>query len=328
MIHEVDDVLRALIRAEVLEGRQIAVVFDAPTREWAAKVNAPMVNLYLYDIREDMRRRERGLHNEYDERGAIVARRRPPRFFKLSYLITAWTKRPEDEHRLLSSLLACLLRYEALPPERLAGSLAEVGAAVPMSIALPPPEDRSFADVWSALGGELKPSLDLVISVPVTASPVYEAGPPVGDEGLRAEFGDVPVRRPGRVRAWARRRRSRAGRVCRCTGRVPADRPGSLPPHPRAGRVDGRCPCGSRSGGGGRWRRPARPRRLRDGTHERAGCLRERGAHDVAGCRRPGPLPPARPGGGRGAAHPACGGAEAEHRSGPGRRLPGAVSDG
>ncbi|MFJ9571697.1 DUF4255 domain-containing protein [Streptomyces bacillaris] len=193
MIHEVDDVLRALIRAEVLEGRQIAVVFDAPTREWAAKVNAPMVNLYLYDIREDMRRRERGLHNEYDERGAIVARRRPPRYFKLSYLITAWTKRPEDEHRLLSSLLACLLRYEALPPALLAGTLAEVGAAVPMSIALPPPEDRSFADVWSALGGELKPSLDLVISVPVTASPVYEAGPPVGDEGLRAEFGDVPA---------------------------------------------------------------------------------------------------------------------------------------
>ncbi|WP_327368800.1 DUF4255 domain-containing protein [Streptomyces sp. NBC_01217] len=194
MIHEVDDVLRALIRAEVLEGGQIAVVFDAPTREWAAKVNAPMVNLYLYDIREDMRRRERGLHNEYDERGTIVARRRPPRFFKLSYLITAWTKRPEDEHRLLSSLLGCLLRYEALPPERLTGTLAEIGAAVPMSIALPPPEDRSFADVWSALGGELKPSLDLVISVPVTASPSYVVGPPVGDEGLQARFGDVPER--------------------------------------------------------------------------------------------------------------------------------------
>lgn len=133
-----------------------------------------------------------GLHNDYDERGTIVARRRPPRFFKLSYLITAWTKRPEDEHRLLSSLLGCLLRYEALPPERLAGTLAEIGAPVPMSIALPPPEDRSFADVWSALGGELKPSLDLVVSVPVTASPSYVVGPPVGDEGLRTRFGDVP----------------------------------------------------------------------------------------------------------------------------------------
>ncbi|MFB7913813.1 DUF4255 domain-containing protein [Streptomyces sp. NPDC056061] len=192
MIHEVDDVLRSLIRAEVLEGGQIAVVFDAPTREWAAKANAPMVNLYLYDIREDMRRRERGLHNDYDERGTIIARRRPPRFFKLSYLITAWTKRPEDEHRLLASLLGCLLCHEALPPERLTGTLADIGAPVPMSIALPPPEDRSFADVWSALGGELKPSLDLVVSVPVTASPSYVVGPPVGDEGVQARFGDVP----------------------------------------------------------------------------------------------------------------------------------------
>jgi hypothetical protein len=191
VIHEVDDVLRALIRAEVLEGGQVAVVFDAPTREWAAKVNAPMVNLYLYDIREDMRRRERGLHNEYDERGVVVARRRPPRYFKLSYLITAWTKRPEDEHRLLSSLLACLLRYEALPPARLTGTLAEIGTAVPMSIALPPPEDRSFADVWSALGGELKPSLDLVVSVPVTASPRYAVGPPVGEEGIDVRIGEV-----------------------------------------------------------------------------------------------------------------------------------------
>ncbi|MFE4716460.1 urocanate hydratase, partial [Streptomyces sp. NPDC056728] len=87
--------------------------------------------------------------------------------------------------------------------------------------------------------------------------------------GCGRSSGTYPRRR-FRGRAWARRRRSRAGRVCRCTGRVPADRPGSLPPRPRAGRVDGRCPCGSRSGGGGRWRKPARPRRLRDGTHERA----------------------------------------------------------
>ncbi|GAA0547061.1 DUF4255 domain-containing protein [Streptomyces antimycoticus] len=190
MIHEVDEALRAMFRAEALAGGQVTVVFDAPTRDWAAKVNAPTVNLYLYDIREDMRRRERGLLNEYDEQGTIVARRRPPRYFKLSYLITAWTKRPEDEHRLLSSLLSCLLRYEALPAERLTGTLAELGVSVPMTVALPPPEDRSFADVWSALGGELKPSLDLVVSVPVTESPVYPAGPQVGEEGVRLGFSD------------------------------------------------------------------------------------------------------------------------------------------
>jgi len=194
MIHEVDEALRTLLRADPLAGGQVTVVFDAPTRDWAAKVNAPTVNLYLYDIREDMRRRERGLVNEYDGHGVVVARHRPPRWFKLSYLLTAWTKRPEDEHRLLSSLLGCLLRYEALPAGRLTGTLASLGAPVPMSIALPPPEDRSFADVWSALGGELKPSLDLVVSVPVTESPVYPAGPPADGEGLRLGFsGTVPA---------------------------------------------------------------------------------------------------------------------------------------
>ena len=197
MIHEIDEALRVLFRADPVAGGQVAVVFDAPTRDWAATVNAPTVNLYLYDIREDMRRRERGLLNEYDEHGSVTARRRPPRYFKLSYLITAWTRRPEDEHRLLSALLLCLLRYEALPPDRLTGTLAELGVSVPMSVALPPPEDRSFADVWSALGGELKPSLDLVISVPVTESPVYAAGPPVGDEGLRLGLSDtVPIGPP------------------------------------------------------------------------------------------------------------------------------------
>ncbi len=190
MIHEVDEALRTIFRSDPHVGGLVNVVFDAPTRDWAAKVNAPTVNLYLYDIREDMRRRERGLINEYDERGLVTARRRPPRYFKLSYLITAWTKRPEDEHRLLSLLLFCLLRFEALPKDRLTGSLADIGISVPMSVALPPPEDRSFADVWSALGGELKPSLDLVISVPVTESPLYPAGPPTGEDGLRLGFFD------------------------------------------------------------------------------------------------------------------------------------------
>ena len=59
--------------------------------------------------------------------GRVTARHLPPRFFKLSYLVTAWTQRPEDEHRLLSSLLACFLRHEALPAELLTGPLAELG---------------------------------------------------------------------------------------------------------------------------------------------------------------------------------------------------------
>jgi hypothetical protein len=194
MIHEVDEALRRLVREEALRGSDIDVVFDAPTKDWAARRNAPTVNLYLYDLREDLRRRQRGLINEYDPTGTrVVARHQPPRHIKLSYLLTAWTQRAEDEHRLLSSLLTTFLKYEAVPANLLGGRLAELGLPVPLTVALPPPEDRSFADVWSALGGELKPSLDIVVSAPVDAGAVRPAGPPA-EAGLEVALGgDDPV---------------------------------------------------------------------------------------------------------------------------------------
>src|SRR3954449_11235068 len=107
MIHAVDEALRAMVRAEAVDSPDIEVVLDAPTKEWAGRRNAPTVDLYLYDIREDLRRRSRGLLNEYDAEERLRARTVPPRYFKLSYLVTAWTQRPEDEHRLLTSLLHC-----------------------------------------------------------------------------------------------------------------------------------------------------------------------------------------------------------------------------
>lgn len=182
MIQEVDESLRALVKREALNGSKAEVAFDAPTREWASRRNTPAVDLYLYDIREDLERRDTMLREVRGQDGFIMSRQPPPRRFKLSYLVTAWTQRPEDEHRLLSSLLTCFLAHQRIPSELLTGSLAEAGEHVLMSIALPPPQDRSISDVWSALGGELKPSLDLVINAPVPVRVSKPAGPPVLEE--------------------------------------------------------------------------------------------------------------------------------------------------
>jgi hypothetical protein len=189
VFYELDQSLRTLIRTEALNEIDAEVAFDAPTKEWAARRNTSVVDLYLYDIREDLDRRQRGLVNEYDDRGVILSRRGVPRYYKVSYLITAWTKRPEDEHRLLSSLLFCFLRNETLPKALLSGQLAELEQAVTVSIALPPPQDRSFADVWSALGGELKPSLDLVVTAPADGGRSMAAEKPV-QEPLAIGMGD------------------------------------------------------------------------------------------------------------------------------------------
>ncbi|MFE7765411.1 DUF4255 domain-containing protein [Streptomyces sp. NPDC057438] len=179
MIHEVDEVLKGLIGGGALAGSGIDVSFEAPTRDWAARRNAPAVNTYLYDIREDVSRRQRGHMPVRDERDIVVRRRQPPRWFRLSYLVTAWTKQPQDEHRLLSAVLATLLPHELLPADRLPGALGALGLTVPLSVAGLHTESRSLAEIWSALGGELKPSLDLVVTVPFPAFPEYDAGPPV-----------------------------------------------------------------------------------------------------------------------------------------------------
>lgn len=189
MITEVDDVMRELVRTRAGVASDVEVVFDAPTKDWAARRNSPTVNMYLYDIREDLRRRERGWSEQRGPDGVVVSRRPAPRFFKLSYLVTAWTQRPEDEHRLLDSLLRCFLSLDAVPREMVVGHLAETGLDVPVTVGLPPPEDRGFADVWSALGGELKPSIDVVVTSPIDTGVVYEVGPPV-TEGPAVDLSD------------------------------------------------------------------------------------------------------------------------------------------
>ncbi|GAO11949.1 DUF4255 domain-containing protein [Streptomyces lydicamycinicus] len=179
MMHEVDEAIRRVLCGGVLPDGTGDVAFEAPTRDWAARRNAPTLNAYLYDIREDVARRERGTVAERDAGGVVVRRRQPPRWFRLSYLVTAWTTRPEDEHRLLSAALGCLLSHEILPAAALPDALRGLEVSIPLTVAVPPPESRSIADIWSALGGELKPSLDVVVTVPFPVSPSYEVAPPV-----------------------------------------------------------------------------------------------------------------------------------------------------
>ncbi|WP_329264914.1 DUF4255 domain-containing protein [Streptomyces sp. NBC_01478] len=211
MIHEIDEALRGLLRAQALPGGVAEVVFDAPTRDWAARRNVPTVDAYLYDIREEVARRERGAMALRDAAGTVTERRQPPRWFRLSYLVTAWTKRTEDEHRLLSAVLAGLLPYEVLPAEHLEGSnLLGLGAAIPLTIGVPPAESRSIADIWSALGGELKPSLEVVVIAPVSVSPDYKVAPPVLEPTVAQVHDIANGRTPdGTSAALARRRELR-----------------------------------------------------------------------------------------------------------------------
>lgn len=183
MIHEVDEALRLLLVDAGLEDSGVDLVFDAPTKDWSARRNAPTVSVFLYGIREDATRRRSGTSEEYDAEGLVTGRRTPPRWFELTYLVTAWTNRPQDEHRLLSEVLRCLIRTRTLPASMLTGSLADLALTVEMEAASAGSGDRpSTVDVWSALGGELKAAIDVRVWAPLSGE-VEPAGPPV-TEGL------------------------------------------------------------------------------------------------------------------------------------------------
>ncbi|PZT75883.1 MULTISPECIES: DUF4255 domain-containing protein [unclassified Streptomyces] len=183
MIHEVDEGLRLLLVDAGLQDSGVELVFDAPTKDWSARRNAPTVSVFLYGIREDAARRRSGTAEEYDGEGVVTGRRAPARWFELTYLVTAWTNRPQDEHRLLSEVLRCLIRTSALPERMLTGSLAELGLTVEMEAASAGSGDRpSTVDVWSALGGELKAAIDLRVWAPLSGE-LEPVGPPV-TEGL------------------------------------------------------------------------------------------------------------------------------------------------
>src|SRR5436309_12107776 len=151
MIQDVDESLRALVKRDALNGSKAEVAFDAPNREWASRRKTPTVDLYLYDIREDLEQREVMWEEVRDDSGFVKERRPPPRRFKLSYLVTAWTQRPEDEHRLLSAVLSCFLPIDALPTDVLRGEVADQPHPLRVTIGLPLPADRAISDVWSAL---------------------------------------------------------------------------------------------------------------------------------------------------------------------------------
>ena len=73
-------------------------------------------------------------------------------------------------------MLENLIRFDRIPTAHLSGRLAD--EQVVLQVALPPGEDRSLTDLWSALGGEMKPSLDVVLIAPLQPAKEFVAGPP------------------------------------------------------------------------------------------------------------------------------------------------------
>jgi uncharacterized protein DUF4255 len=180
MLADLDESLRRLLTGELEQHgfAGVSVVFDAPAREWAVALSGPTVNLFLYDLREASDLRE-AQWQEHRENGT-ARMTRPPLRLECSFAVTAWARAIEDEHRLLSQVLAVLFAHERLPSDCLAGDLTEPSAQpYPVTTRIGAAREDGKADFWNAIGGSYKASIDYLVTLSCDAGVTVQRGPEV-----------------------------------------------------------------------------------------------------------------------------------------------------
>jgi hypothetical protein len=188
MLHLLDETLEAFLREVVpLPARDVDIAFAAPDAEWSAGLSSrPTVDLYLWDIRPNLSQRDYG-EMIVEEADGRRFRRDPLPRVDCRYLVTAWTSEVRDEHSLLGDVLAALLLNPVIEPRHLQGGFATVRPLPTMHLRSGDGSENS--DFWSALGGQLKPGLDLVVTITLDAALRAVAGPPTERIAVRATPG-------------------------------------------------------------------------------------------------------------------------------------------
>jgi hypothetical protein len=147
------------------------VSFDPPSGAWSAQLSRITVNLFLFGVGRSSQPPRPAADRIVDGR---AQRRQPIPMLELHYLVSAWAGVVRDEHQLLGDALACVIDTQVLPVEHLG---ADVNSAVQLTIA--GYDTTRIKDVWSSVGGAIKPSFELVVTTAGDAGPFADLPPRV-----------------------------------------------------------------------------------------------------------------------------------------------------
>lgn len=205
MIADADATLETLLKAEIeKKGKwnDLRITFDPPDHagkeeSGVGRGAVPCVNLYLYDVRENMamrgddaplrlRREDQAVAAEMVEkeekrkvgRYTALLRRRPPVRLSLSYLVTVYApgrERDEGEHALLSEVLRAIYRNQEVdapdpddptrPTTAYRQGKLQTNPAWPFVLSVAQHESGPLTDparLWTVLGGNPRPAIGLL----------------------------------------------------------------------------------------------------------------------------------------------------------------------
>lgn len=176
MFDDLDSSLAELLRRELPPDitEQVSISFATPDSQFPPTwVTLPSINLFLYEIQEDLELRSSEPRLERQADGT-VSRVAPPLRADCHYLVTAWAKggalRPEqDEHRILGEALRVLHRHRELPVEALQGSLKTHPFPVRATVLQSGPSQVRI-DFWQALGGRPRAAFNYTVTLGIDTS--------------------------------------------------------------------------------------------------------------------------------------------------------------
>jgi hypothetical protein len=198
MLHALDMTLKELLQSELpreLLGPDIKIFIGFATpddRFPPASFQLPGLNLFLYDIQENVSLRRPETRSERQEDGSVLVRHAPA-WMDCHYMVTAHARdgaqTPEaDEHLLLGEAMRVLLRHRRLPAEFLQGGLNE-RHPLPRTSLVRPESLRHGMDLWNALRGRPRPSFHYTVTLALEVTAPEKAGHLVTQPHLRLRLG-------------------------------------------------------------------------------------------------------------------------------------------
>ena len=220
MINDLSRTLKHLLQTVAHDEPQVfpllqgkAIEFARPDKDYKPNPQGS-VCLFLYDIRENRELRSNEPIRIVNNNGQSAVER-PPTRVVCSYLVTAWPAEKvgvdlkaklniDDEtavdlnlleQQLLSEVLQVLTRYPTIPASSLQGKLAEP----PQPMALPMITAQAegltnISEFWTAIGSNLKPSLNVKATIAVKVATAEPEAKPVAERALEEKPARLEVK--------------------------------------------------------------------------------------------------------------------------------------
>jgi hypothetical protein len=173
-----------------IASNQIDISFEQPNGQWSARLSRPTLDIWCFDLRENLKLRSMEMtttRNGNQGRTTFA-----PRRIDLTYLVTAWASKIEDEHQLLWRALSVFKNVPSLVPQDCEGLLRYQSHDVPLLVADTSSIQTNLVDLWGVLDNQMRLGFTLTATVELDVELSIEA-PLVLEATIRLGSSDYPV---------------------------------------------------------------------------------------------------------------------------------------